>query len=73
MNSGVPPGRLADSTLKLVLTAFESYAQINQANGEPGKNLPARMIPRVNKVIALSASSTQGSRFVLITFEKDGY
>ena len=63
MNSGVPPGRLADSTLKLVLTAFESYAQINQANGEPGKNLRARMIPRVNKVIAVSASSTQGSRF----------
>ena len=34
VNSGPPPGRLADSTFNVILTAFESYVQINQPNGE---------------------------------------
>ena len=61
---GPTPGRLSEPTFELVLSAFETFVQINQANGEAAThNKRARLILRLNKTISVSSYATEGIRF----------
>ena len=72
-NAGLPPARkgpcpenITPKTMDLVVTAFETFVQISQANGDAVGTDQTPLIRRLNATIGLMMSSTQSSFYYCV-------